>query len=177
MMLRKRLELDASSALLVSVTESRRKRVKWLNGDSCVILQKMSMAAETYRAWFDEKGIHQQLVALPLLLPLALAMFTHPLILDRFHTPSLYPPPPPASSLACSRCGVAIATEICGNTSVLQSAGTGGGAEGETERKGDRQSQGVDSRREEVRKWGKDCLKKESKWLWLTAWMDTMPVT
>lgn len=82
----------------------------------------------------SERGIHQHSAA-PLLPPLALAAFTHhPLILSA--APRSSPPPPclillpllhplPASSPSCSRCGVAIATEKCGNTSVLQSAGKG----------------------------------------------------
>lgn len=161
---------------------------------SYIILWKISMTIETYRAnrfplaimqmwmwhvslhpaWCYERGIHQHLAALPLLLPLALAMFTHPLILGRFHTPPplCLPPPPhhqhhvsilhssssslPASSLSCSRCGVAIATAKCGNTSVLHSAGKGGlvGAGGRQRGRGrgwetDREWRGRQQKRQE----------------------------
>ncbi len=76
----------------------------------------------------------------------------------------------PASSLSCSRCGVAIATEKCGNTSVLQSAGE---RERETEIEASREKEGEDGRQTESegadtrrgeeerkgkgRKYGKDC--------------------
>lgn len=110
-------------------------------------------------------GIHQHLAAPLLQLLLALALFTHPHILGHFHTPpppssSLPSPPPPpclhlplllllpASSLSCSRCGVAIATEKCGNTSVLQSAG-GRGKEREREIRAGREEEGEDGRQTE----------------------------
>lgn len=94
------------------------------------------VACESRPALCYKRGIQPHLAALPPL-PLALALFTYPLILGRFHAhhPPTSPPPPhhvsilpssssslPASSLSCSCCGVAIATEKCGNTSVLHSA-------------------------------------------------------
>lgn len=131
----------------------------------------------------DERGIHHHLAALLLLLllPLALALFTHPLIFaastplllilstptpDRVSTLPVPPPPPSslpasASSLSCSRCSVAIATEKCGNTSVLQRGGWRRGR-GEIEAKRKRMGERRRVKRqteEETRaeEWREDC--------------------
>lgn len=117
MMLKKYLTVDGGSAEQVNVTENG-----WASQFSCIILWEISMTiaprtsnrfplaimqiwmwhVSLGQAWCDERGIHQHLAA-PLLLlpPLALALFTHPLILDHFHTPPPSPslplstPPPP----------------------------------------------------------------------------------
>lgn len=121
------------------------------------------------------EGNSPALAALQPPLPLALALFTHLLILSYFHTPSSpslphqhhtpssSPPPPPprpphclpASPLSCSRCGVAIATEKCGNTSVLQS--TQGGEAGRGEERADgRQTENEGADRQEERRRGSE---------------------
>lgn len=85
---------------------------------------------------------------------------------DRVSTLPVPPPPPSslpasASSLSCSRCSVAIATEKCGNTSVLQRGGWRRGR-GEIEAKRKRMGERRRVKRqteEETRaeEWREDC--------------------
>ena len=158
---------------------SVRGRYQWpytADRSPLAIMQMWMWHGSLSRAWCDGRGIHRHLAAAAATVSISivhtsshLRPLPHPsppspslsLFLPPpppcLHPPLPPPPPPPpprlpASSLSCSRCGVAIATEKCGNTSVLQNAGERErrererGGERERERDGGRVEEGKDGR-------------------------------